>query len=64
MIVNGIEIDLEKAAQAVATAYAVKCSDPEYVPATGDIDNLLSAYLCAYKEVISKDREALEALAR
>lgn len=64
MIINGKEIDLEKAAQAVATAYAIMCSDPEYVPATGDIDDLLSAYLHAYKEVISKDREALEALAR
>lgn len=63
MKLNGIEVDMEKAAQAVATAYALKATDSDYVPKAGDIDDLLKAYLYAYKEVISKDCKALEALA-
>lgn len=63
MKINGIEIDMEKAAHAVAAAYALISSDPDHEPKQGEIDNLLAAYLYAYNEVMSKDREFLEALA-
>ena len=62
MIIKGVEIDVEKAAHAVAAAYIAKVSDPNYVPHVGEIDDLLKAYLHAYTEVTSKDSEFLQAL--
>lgn len=62
MKINGIEIDMEKAAHAVAAAYALIDSEPNHVPEAGEIDNLLSAYLHAYLEVISKDPAYLRSL--
>ena len=62
MIVNGIEVDMEKAAQTVAAAYVTMVANPNYIPRAGAIDDLLKAYLCSYTEVISKDCEFLRAL--
>lgn len=62
MKINGIEIDIEKTACAVAAAYAVISSNPDYESHDGDIDNLLQSYLHAYIDVTSKDSEYLRAL--
>ena len=62
MKINGVEVDMEKAAQAIAAAYVAMIANPNYVPRAGEIDDLLKAYLCTYTEVISKDHEFLLAL--
>lgn len=62
MIINKADVDMEKAAQAVAAAYVAMVADPNYVPRVGEIDDLLKAYLNAYTEVISKDPGFLRAL--
>lgn len=62
MKINGVEIDMEKAAHAVAAAYALIDSDPNHVPEDGEVDNLLKSYLLAYMEVISKEPAYLRAL--
>lgn len=64
MDINGINFDLEKAAQDIALLFAQKSMDPEFVYDKCAVENILQVYLNAYVQVASMDGEALKALLR
>jgi len=62
MKINNLEIDLKQAANAIAAAYAVKTEINQTAPQVGEIENMIQAYLYAYREVISKTPEEIASL--
>ena len=64
MKINGIDFNLEKAAQDIAFLYAKKQLDSDGAFDKSEVENILQDYINAFVQVASKDADALKALLR